>query len=90
MPVETILSLAILLPLIYAGLYMLAFPSIGIKGLNWFRAETHRIERSWFWLVAFPEPKPLADSPIVRVSVRFAGVVIMAAGLFKVTLLTSL
>ena len=40
----------------------LAFPSIGIQGLNRFREETHRIERAWFWLVTFPEPKPLADS----------------------------
>ncbi len=80
---EAVLSLCLLVPFIYAGLYALADPSNSIRVVNKLMADTHRIEASILWGDLFAEPKPIADSPRARICLRFAGVAIMVAGLFR-------
>jgi len=83
MSAEVVLSVSLLVPFIYAGLYALADPSNSIRVVNKLMADTHRIEASILWGELFAEPKPIAESPRMRICVRFAGVAIMAAGLFR-------
>jgi hypothetical protein len=80
---EIVLTLCLLVPFIYAGLYALADPSNSIRVVNKLMADTHRIEASILWGELFAEPRPIADSPLMRICARFAGVAIMAAGLFR-------
>jgi hypothetical protein len=80
---EIVFSLCLLIPFIYAGLYALADPSNSIRVVNKLMADTHRIEASILWGDLFAEPKPIVDSPRMRIWVRFAGIVIMAAGLLR-------
>jgi len=51
--------------------------------VNKLMADSHRIEASILWGDLFAEPKPIADSPRMRICVRFAGLAMMAAGLFR-------
>jgi len=80
---EIVFSLCLLIPFIYAGLYAVADPANSIRVVNKLMAETHRIEASILWGNLFAEPRPIADSLLMRICVRFAGVAIMAAGLFR-------
>jgi hypothetical protein len=80
---EIVFSLCLLIPFIYAGLYALTDPSNSIRIVNKLMADTHRIEASILWGDLFAEPKPIADSPRMRICGRIAGVAIMAAGLFR-------
>ncbi|HYV62790.1 MAG TPA: hypothetical protein VE958_08950 [Bryobacteraceae bacterium] len=80
---EILLSLCLLVPLIYAGLYALTDPLASIRVVNKLMADTHRIEASILWGNLFAEPKPFADCLKTRFCFRFAGLAIMAAGLFR-------
>ena len=83
MGLEAVLSVCLLIPFIYVGLYALADPANSIRVVNKLMADTHRIEASILWGDLFAEPKPIADSPRMRICVRLAGVAIMVAGLFR-------
>ena len=80
---EAVFSVCLLVPFIYAGLYALADPSNSIRVVNKLMADTHRIEASILWGELFAEPRPITDSPRMRMCVRFAGVAMMVAGLFR-------
>lgn len=80
---EVVLSLCLLIPFIYAGLYAVADPSNSIRVVNKLLADTHRMEASILWGDLFAAPKPIADSRRARICLRFAGVAVMAAGLFR-------
>jgi len=80
---EVVLSLCLLVPLIYAGLYMLTTPSNSIRVLNKLLADTHRIEASMLMSELFAAPSPIVDSLKTRSWLRFAGIAVMAAGLFR-------
>ena len=80
---EVVLSLCLLVPFIYAGLYMLANPSNSIRVLNKLMADTHQIEASILMGELFSAPKPILDSAKARIWFRFAGLAIMVIGLFR-------
>jgi uncharacterized protein YjeT (DUF2065 family) len=80
---EVILSLCLLVPLLYAGLYMLTTPSHSIRVVNKILADTHRMEASILMGELFPEPRPIVDSLKTRTWLRCAGLAVMAAGLFR-------
>jgi hypothetical protein len=80
---EVVLSLCLLVPLIYAGLYMLTTPSHSIRVVNKLLADTHRIEASILMCELFPEPRPIIDSLKARSWLRCAGLAVMVAGLFR-------
>ena len=77
------LSLSVLVPFIYAGLYTLTDPASSIRVVNKFRAEAHRIEANTLLGDVFAAPTPIADSPASRAWLRFAGVAMMLAGLIR-------
>jgi len=78
-----VLSLCLLVPLLYAGLYMLTDPANAIRVLNKIMADSHRIEANILWGELFAEPTPVADSPATRICFRLAGLAVMVAGLFR-------
>lgn len=80
---ESIVSLCLLVPFIYAGLYALTDPSNSIRVVNKLVADTHRIEANILWGDLFAEPRPIADSRRSRNLLRFVGLAIMAIGLFR-------
>jgi uncharacterized protein YjeT (DUF2065 family) len=80
---EIVLSLCLVVPLIYAGLYTLTDPSSSIRVVNKFMADAHRIEANILWGELFAAPSPIADSQKTRSFLRFAGLGIMAAGLHR-------
>ena len=80
---EGVLSLCLLIPFLYAGVHMLTDPSNSIRVLNRILADTHRIETSVLLVEWFAEPRPIANSRIARVSCRCAGLIAVAAGLFR-------
>ena len=80
---ETVFSVCLLVPFIYAGLYMLVDPSNSIRVLNKLMADTHRIEASILLGELLSEPKPIPDSLRLRICCRCAGIAVMAAGLFR-------
>ena len=80
---EVALSLSVLVPFIYAGLYTLTDPASSIRVVNKFRAEAHRIEANTLLGDLFAEPRPIADSRASRAGLRFAGVAMMLAGLMR-------
>ena len=80
---EVALSLSVLVPFIYAGLYTLTDPASSIRVVNKFRAEAHRIEANTLLGDVFAAPTPSADSPASRAWLRFAGVAMMLAGLIR-------
>ena len=80
---EVVLSLCLLVPLIYAGLYMLSDPSSSVRVLNKLMADAHRIEASTLLGDLFAEPRPLDNTHKTRIFMRVAGVGIMVAGLLR-------
>lgn len=80
---EAIFSLCLLVPFLYAGLYALAAPSDAIRLLNKLMADTHRIEANTILGELFAAPTPLGDRALTRLSLRFAGLVMLVAGLFR-------
>ena len=80
---QVVVSLCVLVPLIYAGLYTLTDPASSIRVVNKLMADAHRIEAETLLGDLFAEPRPLADSLRIRSCLRVAGVAIMAAGLFR-------
>jgi len=80
---EAIFSLCLLIPFLYAGLYALAAPSDAIRVLNKLMAHTHRIEANTILGELFAAPTPLVDKRLTRMGLRFAGLVMLAAGLFR-------
>ncbi|MCU1339773.1 MAG: hypothetical protein JWO19_5354 [Bryobacterales bacterium] len=80
---ESIVSLCLLVPFIYAGLYTLTDPSSSIRVVNKLMADAHRLEASTLLGDLFAEPRPIVDSLRTRGWLRFAGLAIMAAGLFR-------
>ena len=80
---EVVLSLCLLVPLIYAGLYMLSDPSSSVRVLNKLMADAHRIEASTLLGDLFAEPRPLDNTHKTRILMRVAGVGIMVAGLLR-------
>ena len=80
---EITLSLCLLVPFIYAGLYTLTDPSSSIRVVNKVMAEAHRIESNTLFGDLFAEPTPIADRPGTRVFLRITGVAIMLAGLLR-------
>ena len=83
MSAEAIFSLCLLIPFLYAGLYAIVTPSDAIRVLNKLMADTHRIEANTILGELFAAPTPLVDKSLTRVCLRFAGLVMMAAGLFR-------
>jgi hypothetical protein len=80
---QSVFSLCLLIPFIYMGLYMLTDPANSIRVLNKLMADTHRIESSILFGDLFTEPKPVENSPRMRIFLRFAGVAVMVGGLFR-------
>ena len=80
---EAVLSLCLLIPLIYAGLYTLTDPASSIRVANKVMAEAHRIEASTILGDLFAEPTPIVDSRVSRIWLRVAGLAMMAAGLLR-------
>ena len=80
---EIVLSVCLLVPVIYAGLYALTDPSSSIRVVNKLRADTHRMEASTLFGDLFPGPRPIADSRTNRRLLRLAGLAIMLLGLFR-------
>jgi len=80
---EAVLSLCLLVPFLFAGLYLLTDPAKSIQVVNKVRADSHRLESGLLWGSFFAEPKPIADSFGTRICSRLAGVAVMAAGLFR-------
>ena len=80
---EVLLRLSVLVPLIYAGLYTLTDPASSIRVANKIMAEAHRIEVNTLLGDLFAEPTPIPDSRGSRAWLRFAGLVMMAAGLLR-------
>ena len=80
---EAILSLCLLIPFLYVGLFALVAPADAIRLLNKVMADTHRIESNTILGELFAAPTPLADTPRVRVWLRITGAVMMAAGLLR-------
>ena len=80
---QSVFSLCLLIPFIYAGLYMLTDPASSLRVLNKLMADTHRIEASILLGELFEEPKPVVNSLRTRICLRFAGLAVMAAGLFR-------
>jgi hypothetical protein len=81
---ESILSLCVLTPIIYAGLYALTDPSSTIRVVNKLMADTHRLEASTLFGDLFAEPTPIAESSTSRRLLRLAGLAIMAIALLRV------
>jgi hypothetical protein len=80
---EIVISLFLLVPILYAGLYALTDPSSSIRVVNKILADTHRLEASTLWGDLFAEPKPIVDSRTSRRVLRLAGLAIMVLGLFR-------
>lgn len=80
---EIVLSVCLLVPIIYAGLYTLTDPSSSIRVINKLLADTHRMEASTLFGDLFAEPKPIVDSRTSRRLLRLAGLAIMVLGLFR-------
>jgi len=80
---EIVISLCLLVPIIYAGLYTLTDPASSIRVVNKILADTHRLEASTLWGDLFAEPKPIVDSRTTRRILRVAGLAIMILGLFR-------
>ena len=80
---ELVLSVCLLVPVLYAGLYLLTDPGNSIRVVNKLMAESHRLEASILWGDLFAEPKPIADSRRARICLRLGGLAVMAAGLFR-------
>lgn len=80
---EVILRLCVLVPVLYAGLYLLTDPGNSIRVVNKLMAESHRMEASILWGDLFAEPKPIGDSRRIRLCLRLAGMAVLAAGLFR-------
>jgi hypothetical protein len=80
---EVVLRLCVLVPLIYAGLYALTDPASSIRVANKLMAEAHRIEANILLGDLFAEPAPIPDSRGSRLWLRFAGLVMMSAGLLR-------
>ena len=80
---EAILSLCLLIPFLYVGLYALVAPADAIRLLNKVMADTHRIEANTILGELFAAPTPLADSARARVWLRITGFVMLAAGLLR-------
>ena len=80
---EIVLSLCLLIPFIYAGLYTITDPSSSIRVVNKLMADAHRIEAAILLVELFEAPSPIVDSVKARGWLRFAGVAIMASGLFR-------
>jgi hypothetical protein len=80
---EAVLSLCLLVPFLYAGLYLLTDPAKSIQVVNKVRADSHRLEAGLLWGSFFAEPKPIMDSWGTRICLRLAGVAVVAAGLFR-------
>jgi hypothetical protein len=84
---EAVVSLCLLVPFIYAGLYTLTDPASSIRKVNKLMAEAHRIESNTILGDLFAEPTPITDRAGTRAWLRVAGMAIMAAGLFRLYLL---
>ena len=80
---ESVVSLCLLVPFIYAGLYTLTDPASSIRVVNRVVADAHRIEANLLLGALFAEPRPMPDSPRTRIYWRLAGLAMMAAGLFR-------
>lgn len=80
---EIVLSLCLLVPIIYGGLYTLTDPSSTIRVVNKLLADTHRLEASTLFGDLFAEPTPIVDSRTSRHILRFVGLAIIALGLFR-------
>jgi len=80
---EGILSLCLLVPLIYAGLYTVTDPSSTIRVVNKLVADTHRLEAITLFGDLFAEPTPIGESRTSRWLFRFTGLAIMAIALFR-------
>jgi hypothetical protein len=80
---EIILRLCVLIPFIYAGLYTLTDPASSIRVANKVMAEAHRIEANTLLGELFAEPTPIEDSGASRAWLRFAGLVMVVAGLLR-------
>ena len=80
---EIVLSMCLLVPVIYAGLYTLTDPSSSIRVVNKLLADTHRMEASTLFGDLFPEPKPIVDSLTSRRLLRLAGLTIIVLALLR-------
>jgi uncharacterized protein YjeT (DUF2065 family) len=80
---DIVLSLCLLIPLIYAGLHMMTDPSNAIRVVNKLMADSHRIEASILWGNLFAAPRPIPESLRTRLFLRFAGLAVIVAGLFR-------
>ena len=80
---EVVLSLCLLVPFLYAGLYLLTDPASSIRVVNKVMADSHRIEASILWGELFAAPRPIGDSRTTRICLRFLGVAVMVAGLLR-------
>ena len=83
MTITIALSLCVLVPFIFAGLYMLVDPSNSIRLLNKFQADMYQLEANTLLGEIFGEPKPITDSRIARLCFRAAGLGVMVAGLLR-------